>query len=248
MSEQDKELEPNAAPAPSAHQEVSAAPEPSAAPAPSAQQEVSLSPEAQRDADAARKAAASAGQPAPWWTEKLEHDYDGIQEANVDPPNWWKWLLYGCAVAACLYFFVYEGLGMLPVGRAELEQDQAKYAAIQADLIRQSGEVTPEQLETLAHDPATRDNGRAVYVANCAVCHKDDGSGQIGPNLTDKYWLHGGSAKDILTVVQQGVPDKGMPAWVTQLGVDKTQAVTAYVLSLRNKNLPGKAPQGEITP
>ena len=59
-------------------------------------------------------------------------------------------------------------------------------------------------------------------------------------------WIHGGDPMSIYKTMKDGVVAKGMPAWGPQLGEAKTQAVSAYVLSLRNTNVPGgKAPQGE---
>ena len=46
--------------------------------------------------------------------------------------------------------------------------------------------------------------------------------------------------------VRDGNPLKGMPSWGPQLGATRVQAVTAYVLTLRNTNVPGgKPPQGD---
>ena len=58
----------------------------------------------------------------------------------------------------------------------------------------------------------------------------DLGQSVVGPNLTDKYWIHGGSPADIVKVLTNGVPDKGMVAWKTILGRKKIKEVTAYIL------------------
>jgi cytochrome c oxidase cbb3-type subunit III len=82
-------------------------------------------------------------------------------------------------------------------------------------------------------------------VARCAQCHAEDGRGNIGPNLTDHYWIHGqGKLLDIYEVVHDGVPAKGMPAWSRQLSPAELAKVTAFVGSIRGKNLPGKGPEG----
>ena len=66
-----------------------------------------------------------------------------------------------------------------------------------------------------------------------------DGGGNIGPNLTDGYWLHGGQADDIYKIVTEGVPGKGMPTWGPVLGDERVAAVVAYVISIRGTNVPG---------
>jgi cytochrome c oxidase cbb3-type subunit 3 len=106
--------------------------------------------------------------------------------------------------------------------------------------------MTPEALRALAKDKGTVDQGKQVFVQTCAACHRQDGGGVVGPNLTDDFWLHGAAPDKIYKTIAKGVPEKGMPAWGPQLGMDRTQAVTAYVISIRGTNVAGgKAPQGE---
>ena len=33
----------------------------------------------------------------------------------------------------------------------------------------------------------------AIFESNCVACHRADGGGSIGPNLTDENWILGGS-------------------------------------------------------
>jgi cytochrome c oxidase cbb3-type subunit 3 len=49
---------------------------------------------------------------------------------------------------------------------------------------------------------------------------------------------------DVFQVVRDGVPDKGMPSWGRMLTPVELREAVAYVGTLRGKNLPGKAPQG----
>ena len=118
--------------------------------------------------------------------------------------------------------------------------------AAEAERIKQAGDVTDEMLVTLSKDSGTIDQGKAVFDQTCVTCHAAGGVGNIGPNLTDEYWLHGGGPKKIYGTVREGFLPKQMPAWGKQLGEEKTRAVVAYVLTLKNTNAPGgKAPQGE---
>jgi cytochrome c oxidase cbb3-type subunit III len=54
-----------------------------------------------------------------------------------------------------------------------------------------------------------------------------------------------GQAQDIYEVVLDGRPLRGMPAWGLQLGPGACKQITAFVLTLRNTNVPGKPPEGE---
>jgi cytochrome c oxidase cbb3-type subunit III len=175
---------------------------------------------------------------------KVIHEVDGIQEYDNKLPNWWLYLLYGSVVFAFGYWFVYHtaGIGELPKAAYDSEMDRAAAAAPK----KTGGVMTPEALVALSKDRGTLAQGKAIFASTCAACHRADGGGMVGPNLTDEYWLHGGAPEKVLKTVTDGVPDKGMLAWGAQLGPDRVQAVTAYVISLRNTNVPGgKAPQGE---
>ena len=86
--------------------------------------------------------------------------------------------------------------------------------------------------------------GAAVFKQNCLACHGDRGQGVVGPNLTDKYFLHGPKAKDAYQVIGTGILEKGMPAWRTVLGSTKVQEVTAFVVSLRGQEIAGRPAQG----
>lgn len=171
---------------------------------------------------------------------KVVHEYGDIQEYDNHLPNWWLWTLYGTIFFAIGYWFYYHGFnaGELPV--AELRRETVEAA-------QRAGKGADDTvLATLAKDPASIKEGQSTFTTLCAPCHAPTGGGTIGPNLTDEYWLHGGAPMAIYKTVKEGVVAKGMPAWGPQIGEAKTQAVTAYILSIRNTNVPGgKAPQGD---
>jgi cytochrome c oxidase cbb3-type subunit 3 len=67
----------------------------------------------------------------------------------------------------------------------------------------------------------------------------------IGPNLTDKYWLHGNTYAHIVNTISNGVPDKGMIPWKATLNPEKIAQVAAFVMSIKGTNPPNpKPPQG----
>lgn len=179
-------------------------------------------------------------------TTRVVHEVDGIQELDNRLPLWWLWSLYGTIVFGALYWIVYEVSHFAPEPGEIYAAEVEKARADEAERIKKSGAVTGEGLVALSKDPATLATGKDVFVKTCVPCHRDDGGGTVGPNLTDAFWIHGGTPEKIYATVKDGVLDKGMPAWGAQLGPERVQAVVAYVLTLTNTNVPGgKAPQGE---
>jgi cytochrome c oxidase cbb3-type subunit 3 len=107
------------------------------------------------------------------------------------------------------------------------------------------GEVTDSTLDTVRQNPAMLATGEKVFAARCTSCHGFFGEGNIGPNLTDELWIHGGRLTQIYHTIMEGVPEKGMVSWKTQLPPADLLAVAAYVSTLQGTNPPNaKAPQG----
>ena len=174
------------------------------------------------------------------------HVYDGIVEHDNQLPLWWQLTLYGAVVFALVYWFG-RRLDAIPSPEQAFQSDMAALHAAEAERARARGTIDDAMLATLGKDPTTVAQGKALFTSTCAPCHRADGGGNIGPNLTDAYWLHGSKPTDIFHCVHDGVPAKGMPTWGPQLGDEKIETVVAFVLSIRNTNVPGgKPPQGEI--
>ncbi len=128
-----------------------------------------------------------------------------------------------------------------------INQEVAAQRAADAERARARGTVDDAMLTTVAKDPKTIGEGKETFASTCAPCHRADGGGNIGPNLTDGYWLHGNKPSDIYKTVTEGVPAKGMPTWGPVLGEERVEQVVAYVLSIEGTNVTGgKAPQGEL--
>lgn len=76
--------------------------------------------------------------------------------------------------------------------------------------------------------------GKAAYETTCATsCHRKDGGGMIGPNLTDDYFIYGSSFQDLMTMIEKGSPAKGMPANDKRFSPRKRYAIASYVWTLR---------------
>jgi len=177
----------------------------------------------------------------------MDHDYDGIRELDNYLPPWWKWLFYITIGFAVVYVFNYHILKTAPLQieeyNAEMKLAAEQVAAHQAELGASIDETNVE----VTDDPAALANGEKVFNTNCAICHRPDGGGNIGPNLTDNYWLHGGTIQDIFKTIKFGVPEKGMVSWQSVLRPAEIRDVASYIVTLKGSNPPNpKEPQGEL--
>jgi len=76
-------------------------------------------------------------------------------------------------------------------------------------------------------------DGQALFSAmNCDGCHASDGSGQVGPSLSDGRWRYGGRDEEIFNSIFYGRP-KGMPAYGGVLGQGGVWSVMAFLKSLQ---------------
>jgi cytochrome c oxidase cbb3-type subunit 3 len=168
------------------------------------------------------------------------HVFDDIVEEDNHLPNWWLATLFGAICFAFGYWFVYEVTRAAPGPLDAFKLETAELARRQAE----AGPVTNESLAVLARDTNTLAEGKQLFVSTCAPCHGAQGQGLVGPNLTDKFWLHGGGAVDIHASITKGYPEKGMRPWGPVLGAARVRSVAAFVVSLKGQNLPGRPPQG----
>lgn len=174
----------------------------------------------------------------------LDHSYDGIREYDNRLPNWWLFTLYGSIVFSVGYWLFYHTFRVGHTQDAAWRREVEVAAA--AQLERELGkEVTDESLLLMTQVPAQLEAGAKLFQQNCAKCHGATLGGELGPNLTDDFWLHGDAPTQIYTTVMNGVLDKGMQAWKDQLGPVRVRQVVAFVLTKKGANVPGKAPQGK---
>jgi cytochrome c oxidase cbb3-type subunit 3 len=178
----------------------------------------------------------------------LNHNYDGIRELDNHLPPWWKWLFYVTIIFSGAYLLFYHVMDTLPLSTQEYESEVA-YAEEQARKLKASSPVAAiDETNVVAlTDAQALADGKQTFLNNCASCHRKDGGGDIGPNLTDEYWLHGGSIQDIFKVVKHGVQGTNMIAWDGFISPEKIQNVSSYILTLAGtKPENPKAPQGQI--
>jgi cytochrome c oxidase cbb3-type subunit 3 len=175
----------------------------------------------------------------------LDHDYDGIRELDNDLPPWWKW---GFALTI-LISFIYIGyyhFGSGPNQAAEFAAAMARGEQEKAEYLAKSANSVDESTVTNITDAGEVAAAGTIFQNACAACHANDGGGGVGPNLTDNFWLHGGSIKEVFKSIKYGWPDKGMKSWKDDYSPKQIAGLASYIATL-NGTTPAapKAPQGE---
>lgn len=175
------------------------------------------------------------------------HEYDGIQERDNPLPGWWLATFFATIIFSFIYYIHYEVSGVALSQVDELKIEMQKIEQMAKDSGGQTAAYSEDQLAAILSTAEVQNQGAQIYTGKCAACHGQNGEGLIGPNLTDAFWIHGqGTRNDILTVIQNGVLDKGMPAWQGVIPDSELLAVTGYLYALKGTNpANAKAPQGQ---
>lgn len=177
----------------------------------------------------------------------LDHNYDGIQELDNDLPPWWKYGFYVTIIFAFVYMILHHVTKTSDLqGPAYEKSMEAARIAKEEYQKKDANNITENNVKMIT-DKNRLAAGKETFLTNCAVCHGKLGEGIVGPNLTDDYWLHGGSINQIFHTITFGWPDKGMKSWQADFPPAKINELASYVKTLHGTNPPnGKAPQGDI--
>ncbi len=176
----------------------------------------------------------------------LDHDYDGIKELDNALPPWWKYGFYITIVVGVFYLLKFEvwKTGQDQYQEYTTEMTEAK-AATEAYLAEMKENVDEKTVVML--NAAGVSAGKELFAKTCVACHMSNGEGGVGPNLTDDYWIHGGSINDVFKTIKYGYPDKGMQAWSSTYSPVQIQQLSSYIKSLKGTHpANAKAPQGDL--
>ncbi len=172
-----------------------------------------------------------------------DHEYDGIRELN-NPSPYWVLFLFLATIGFSLFYAVHY-FGYPNNGKDQISEYNRQMAAAGKQLAdqdqSQGGGVVLTDKEIIAE-------GASLFTSKgCIACHGMKGEGNaIGPNLTDAFWIHGCKQADLVKVIAEGVPEKGMTPFKSMMTEVQIKNLTAYILgSMVGSNPPnGKAPQG----
>ena len=177
----------------------------------------------------------------------LAHDYDGIRELDNNLPPWWVYLFYVTIIFAVVYLVRFEVIGDYNQDEEYVEAVKEAEMAI-AEYKKNNKDLVDADTVELLTDPADLNAGKVIFTENCVACHKDDGGGGIGPNLTDEYWILGGGIKNVFKTIMEGGRDgKGMISWKSELKPSEIAQVGSYILTFQGTTPAApKNPEGEV--
>jgi cytochrome c oxidase cbb3-type subunit 3 len=177
-----------------------------------------------------------------------DHTYDDIEELDNPTPPWFMYLFYLTILFAVVYGAYYHVYKDGNIQETEYKNEVAVAEKAREEYMKKFANSVNEDNVTVVKEGKDLTEGAQIYSTNCVACHGDKGQGGVGPNLTDKFWIHGGDVKALFKTIIHGIPEKGMIAWDKTLNPLQIQKVASYILTLQGTNPPGaKEPQGTET-
>lgn len=175
-----------------------------------------------------------------------DHDYDGIHELDNSLPPWLNYIFIVSFIFAVIYF-IFHFFNISPTQDELYAESVIQAEAELAEYRAQASDFYDENSVILDKTDAVVDAGKTTFTQYCVACHGAGGEGGVGPNLTDNYWIHGGTINDLFKTVKYGVQEKGMASWKDILSPKQIFEVTNYIKTLYGTNPPNaKEPQGVI--
>ncbi len=176
----------------------------------------------------------------------LDHNYDGIRELDNRLPPWWIWGFYFTIAFAVVYLLSFHVAGTAKLSLAEYQEEMDNAKKEREERMKNSADNITFENVTYLTDAGLIGSGKQTFEKLCVTCHGNAGQGNVGPNLTDDFWLNGGGIKNVFHTITEGVPAKGMISWKSQLTPKQIQQVASFILTLHGTNPEGaKEAQGE---
>jgi cytochrome c oxidase cbb3-type subunit III len=175
----------------------------------------------------------------------LGHDYDGIRELDNRLPPWWLYGFYLTILVAGIYLWRYQVSHTGPSSKEEYETAVANADMEVKEYLKMKGDAVDENTVKILSSADDLAAGKTLFLKSCVACHKEAGGGDVGPNLTDEYWIHGGDIKSIFKTIRYGI--NAMPQWQNSYSNKQIAQLASYVRSLIGTTPPNpKAPQGVL--
>lgn len=173
------------------------------------------------------------------------HEWNGIKELNTPVPKIVYFFLIVTTIFGLIWMFLMPSWPFIhSYYKGVLGLDQKQIVAVELDkgiALRAPwvDQVIADDFANIQNNPELMKNvlaaGHRLFGDNCAACHGEDGKGNIdmgAPDLTDQFWIYGGSRQLIFETVYNGRQGH-MPSWATRLTPAQIKIITLYILDLR---------------
>lgn len=171
-------------------------------------------------------------------------DYDGIRELDNKLPPWLMYIFYVTIVFSAAYLialWVFDNKNLIQAKEYASTMKVAEEQKVDLNI-----KIIDETSIVQVTDESALAEGKQTFDKICSVCHGKFGEGLVGPNFTDEYHIHGATIQDMYKIVINGVIEKGMLSYKSQLSGEQIQNVLSYIINLEGTNPSNqKAPQGE---
>jgi len=166
-----------------------------------------------------------------------EHVHDGIVEYDNDPPMWLTVTFFLTLVWGVGYLLTMHLSVGTKLGPERLQADLAALAEWRAS--KDTGPLDEAAMRALSHAPNRIARGEALYATTeCATCHGVDGTSDAnrsGPNLRDRFWIHGSSMEELAKIISEGANNNAMPAQNRKLSNQDIANLAIYLVSLNRQ-------------
>jgi len=173
-----------------------------------------------------------------------DHSFDGIKELDNKAPLWIVILFIvtiGFAMLYVVHYFGYPGNGK----DQKSEYDSSVVQANRERAVKLKQSSSKQSTLSIAQQMV---KGSTLFnEKGCIACHGMNGEGNnIGPNLTDNTWLHGCSQDDVVKIITEGNPSKGMTSFKSSMSADEITMVASFIRGklVGSKPANAKAAQG----
>lgn len=182
--------------------------------------------------------------------KKINHGFDGILELDNNPPKWWVHLFIITIVFSIIYFISYLFLDFSNPYK-EYNYNYEKQLREIKIFEKNAPQVS---IENSYFKKEFINEGKILFKENCSTCHKEDGSGSIGPNLTDNYWINkveNDLYKNIFYMIWNGSNNNptmrafGKTGEIKGNDIEKISSYVYFINKSKKKPLNQKNPQGK---
>ncbi|WP_185865195.1 cbb3-type cytochrome c oxidase N-terminal domain-containing protein [Blattabacterium cuenoti] len=182
--------------------------------------------------------------------KKIDHGFDGILELDNDIPIWWLHLFYITIAISIIYFFSFIFL--------DYSNPYREYKTAYKEQLKKieifEKKKPQASIENSYFKKELIEDGKILFKENCSTCHQSDGSGNIGPNLTDNYWINTVEKdlyKNIFSIIWNGSEKNptmrafGKSGEIKGNDIEKISSYVYFINQNLKKPLKQKKPQGK---